>query len=216
MVGLNLTKPYICTANYFEMKKFLIHLVIPFSVLLTSCGGDDKGSETSNDNAGETTQPATDFSGMQKVSLNDFQLEAEGMVPQIAGPNGDIIPYTVLHEEDDFFWVIEIGPEGEKFRLIIENAAGMEGDLVAEKKKMFEDFWEIEYLVDEKNIIMYRKAVKGEESVPNQFHVFGVMNVDDIPYKIYSDETIQFRKPEAEEMLRSVRSLIEGSTKTDA
>ena len=128
MVGLNLTKPYICTANYFEMKKFLIHLVIPFSVLLTSCGGDDKGSETSNDNAGETTQPATDFSGMQKVSLNDFQLEAEGLVPQIAGPNGDIIPYTVLHEEDDFFWVIEIGPEGEKFRLIIENAAGIVGE----------------------------------------------------------------------------------------
>jgi hypothetical protein len=199
-------KMYICWYNLFAMKKFLLSLMLPAAIVMTSCGGDEEKAEGGD--GGEKVE-ATDFSGMESVDLASMQLKAKVMVPQIAGPNGDIIPPVVKHEEDDFFWTIEIGEGGEKFRLIIENAEGLGEDLVAEKKQMFEDFWEIEYLLDEKDVIMYQKKVKNDGSVPEQFHVFGMVTIDGVKYKVYSDETIQFRKPEAEEMLRTIRSMLE-------
>jgi hypothetical protein len=189
------------------MKRYYYLLFIPLTLTFNACGGEEKEAGGEKTEANKTE---TDFSGMEEIKLNDKDLNAAIKVPQIASSTGDIIPVTVDHGMGDFIWTVKVG-DGEKFKLMIENAEGLGDDLIGEKKKMFESFWKIEYLVDESNLIMYKKSIEGEETVPDQYHVFAVVKIDGIPYKVYSDETVQFKKPDAEEMLRSVRSLLEAN-----
>lgn len=180
-------------------------MILPAALIFSSCGGDDKPSEGDGDNNNETTEDL-DFSEMEEIKLSQYEMNASIRVPQIVGPNGDVFPVVVKHDDGDYFWYVEIGENGDRFKLIFEIADGLADDLVAEKKKMFQKFWKIEYLVDEKDIIMYRMYMEGD-AVPEQFHVFAQVTIDGTRYRVYSDESHQYRKKQAEDMYKSIRSI---------
>lgn len=191
------------------MKKLLL-LCIPAAVLLTSCGGDESGDSEEKENGSEET--TTDYSDMETLDLSEHQLPAKIKIPQITGEEGAVMPIEVIHEEDDFIWEIRIGEEGEKFRLVIEDMAAMEGDVIADHKRIIEGtIYDVEYIIDESDLIMYKQMIEGEASVDPRFGVCGVVEIDGYPFKLYSSDQTDFRKPQVEDMMRSIRSIMESA-----
>ncbi len=191
------------------MKKLLL-LCIPAAVLLTTCGGDESGDSEEKENGSEET--TIDYSDMETLDLSEHQLPAKIKIPQITGEEGAVMPIEVIHEEDDFIWEIRIGEEGEKFRLVIEDMAAMEGDVIADHKRIIEGtIYDVEYIIDESYLIMYKQMIEGEASVDPRFGVCGVVEIDGYPFKLYSSDQTDFRKPQVEDMMRSIRSIMEGA-----
>lgn len=202
---------YICINKILNMKKLAFFLLITagLAFTITSCGGED-GEEKESDSQSESTggddeSDLIDLSDMALEDLSDHGLPTKIKLPQIPGRSGDIIPFTV-ENQDDFRWFIQIGEEGDLYRLIIENAEGFE-NIMEDQKNSFQSFFTIDYIVEEEDIIMYKKTVKSEESVPEQYHIFGVVEIGGIPYKVMSDWTIPFNKLAAKRMYKSVKSL---------
>jgi hypothetical protein len=187
------------------MKKFILSIMLPAALIFTSCGGDEKSTEGDDSNSNGKDE-SLDLSEMEEIKLEKYDLKASVHVPQIVGPNGDVFPVVVKHEDGDYFWYIEIGDNGDRFRLIFEIADGLADDLVAEKKKMFQSFWKIDYLIDEKDVILYRLYME-EDAVPEQFHVFAQVTIDGTRFRVYSDESHQYRKKQAEDMYKTIRSI---------
>jgi hypothetical protein len=117
------------------------------------------------------------------------------MVPDETADIGSSTEVQINHSENDFRWELLIG---EKFLIHIEDF-GNNKNLVSEKKKELKnkDWFEIKYLVNEKNIIVYQKKlkVKGVNNASSKvgvehvsFHVYAEKLIDGINYELRNSD----------------------------
>lgn len=190
------------------MMKRLTLIFTVAALTLFSCGGSDESSESSG--SGGDNDSAPDFSGMYNVSLDTFGISLNLMVPEIEGPMNMLLPHNLEEVEEGFLWKVSIGEEGDKFSLFIEDITGYEEEHTVQSKKdnmAMYDFMEVNYLVDEDDLIMFEKMFPGDPDIPAQYHVFGVIVNDMGTFKVYSDETVMFNQSKAEKMVLSIRSM---------
>lgn len=129
----------------------------------------------------------------QTLSLKVYGIPARIMLPDVTANIGASTKPEVVHNEGDFIWDIKAGPN---FEVHIEDY-GDYNDLVDNRKKELknQDVFNVRYLVDEKDIIVFESTlnVRGaQEADPNvgvthqSFHVYAQKTIDGITYELRS------------------------------
>ncbi|MCB9224515.1 MAG: hypothetical protein R2780_09785 [Crocinitomicaceae bacterium] len=182
------------------MKRFFL-CAIAATFLLTACGGSgEEGDNTQNDQSTDTL----DYSGMTEMSLKDQGLNIKFMLPEVASSTGASIEPLVEHDDGDYLWHVKIGT---RFHLIIEDY-GKEKDKVANEKARLGDLnkiFVVEYLVDEPNLIMYKRTLHEEQGGQPSYHCYGETVIDGYTYVLRSQEDGNL-KPIIDDMVKTIRS----------
>jgi hypothetical protein len=176
-------------------------------LLLTSC----KGHEESND---EDLDMSNNYDAFQNFDLSSYDIKAIIKLPDETANIGAAMKPEVLHEEDSFKWDILVGPN---FNVHIEDWGANKG-LVADKKKQNKELeiYDITYIADEPNFIVYKLAlkVKGDKNAPKNvgvphesYHVFAEKEIDGITYEFRSPDD-GYEKVIIELLAKSIRSVV--------
>ncbi len=180
--------------------------------LLVNCGG---GEAEKN---GDEIVIDDDYYEFQDFIMKKYDIDAVISLPDETANIGASTRPEVIHQES-FKWEINVGP---KFHLNIEDF-GNYNDLVIEKKKELADqkFFKINYLIDDKDMIVYERTlvVGGSEKASSRvgvehksYHVYGQKTVDKVIYALStSDEGCE--KHIVELMAKSIKSFKPFKTK---
>lgn len=180
---------------------------MPFIVLLflNSCSGNDN-------EASQTPISNEEYYEFKGLSLKGSDIPAMIMLPDETANIGASTTPEILHNEGDFIWDILVGPN---FELHIEDY-GDYTDLVEYKKKELkeQDVFNIRYLVDEKDLIVFESVliVRGsKEASPTvgvkhkSYHVYAQKVINEITYELRSRDE-GYEKMIIELMAKSIRS----------
>lgn len=187
-------------------KKYLFYSLFFIVLGLTSCNTDPKDLLESEQDLLE------EYYEFQGFDLSQYDIPATIMLPDETANIGASTKPEVLHTEDNFYWDINVGPN---FQMHIEDY-GDNKNLVTEHKKSLKerDMFAINYLIDEKDLVMYERKliVKGEKNAPKtvgiehkSYHVFGQKTVNGITYELRSRDE-GYEKVIIELMTKSIRS----------
>ena len=177
---------------------------------MSACKSDPKDLLKDNDEF-----LGDDYFDFQGFDLVPFDIPAMIMLPDETANIGASIAPEVLHIEDNFYWDIKVGPN---FELHIEDY-GDNKDLVETHKKSLErkEMFDVTYLVDEPNLVMYERKliVKGSNQAPpkvgiehKSFHVYGQKIIKGVTYELRSRDE-GYEKMIIELMTKSIRSFEE-------
>lgn len=175
-------------------------------LLFTNCKND-----TGNDD--QDLDMSDNYDAFQSFDLSPFDIKGTIKLPDETANIGAAMKPEVLHEEDGFKWDIVVGPN---FNVHIEDWGANKG-LVADKKKQNEELeiYDITYLVDEPNFIVYKLElkVKGDKNAPKNvgvphesYHVFAEKEIDGITYEFRSPDD-GYEKVIIELLAKSIRSV---------
>lgn len=170
------------------IKYFLLFLVTSFFILASCHNAIDEKRQ-------ENTYFDNDFYEYKGVHLKQYGLPAMIMVPDETADIGSSTEVEINHVENDFRWDLKIG---EKFLIHIEDF-GNSKNLIAAKKKELKnkDWFEINYLLNEKDIIVYEKKlkVKGINNASSKvgvehvsYHVYAEQIIDGISYELRNSD----------------------------
>lgn len=149
-----------------------------FTCLFFSC------SEQNEEKQKAQTFIDADYYEYKGLNLQKYMIHAMMMIPDETADIGSSTESEITHVDNDFRWDLKIG---EKFIIHIEDF-GNSKNLVASKKKELKekDWFEIKYLVDDKDLIVYQKILK-VKGVNNASPKVGV---DHISYHVYAEKVI--------------------------
>lgn len=171
------------------------HLFVFFCFLalfLFSCDTSSEGKNAGIDNQINEK----DYYEFKGVSLEEYGIPASIMLPDETANIGASTVVEVLHKEGDFLWDILVGPN---FSLHIEDF-GDRINMVENKRQELEveTLFRVEYLVNKKNLIIYKKTliVKGSSKASpkvgvehKSFHVYGQKISRGITYELRSQDS---------------------------
>ena len=185
------------------MKKLFLPVVV-LAMLFTACGG----AETVETDANEISEN-TDIVDIGMADMNEFNLASYGlnlslMLPEVASSTGASIEPVVMHEEGDYLWFLDIGNH---FHLVIEDY-GKEQNKVADEKKRLEGLskiFEIEYSMEEANIIMYKRQLHADQGGKSSHHCYGATTVDGYTIILRSSDDGS-HKPVIQDMVNTIKS----------
>lgn len=149
-----------------------------FTCLFFSC------SEQNEEKQKAQTFIDADYYEYKGLNFQKYMIHAMMMIPDETADIGSSTESEITHVDNDFRWDLKIG---EKFIIHIEDF-GNSKNLVASKKKELKekDWFEIKYLVDDKDLILYQKILK-VKGVNNASPKVGV---DHISYHVYAEKVI--------------------------
>lgn len=149
-----------------------------------------------------TEEPATDenellvdddYYEFRSFNLKNYEIPAMISLPDETANIGASTKPEVEHIESDIKWTIRVG---QNFELLIEDYADFTDLIEVKKKELAEqNFFKINYVVDEKDLIVYERTliVKGSEKAAStvgiehkSYHVYGQKIVDGITYELQS------------------------------
>lgn len=188
-------------------RTFYIVLFLIVGVLLGSSLQSCSGNRDSED-----TDTLEDYYEFKAFDLTDYELPATIMLPDETASIGASTKPEVLHKETDFYWDISVG---QNFQIHIEDYGDNKDLVVREKNKLADfSFYDINYWLEEDNLIIYEKKLKvrGNAKAPNtvgvehvSYHVYGCKEINGVFYELRSrDEGVE--KPIVELMAKSIRS----------
>jgi hypothetical protein len=174
-------------------------------------------SSCDNDSTPEIDVPteinAVDYSEFQGMSLKKYEIPALIMLPDQTSNIGAAVDPEIIHMEGDIHWEINIGPN---YTMKIEDYGRQVTVLEDEKKRLSKiKFYTIEYLVDETDLIVYKRTLNYSEKFKEyeavgaehvSYHCFGTAEIDGITYVLRSRDE-GFHKPIIETMVKSIKSI---------
>ncbi len=197
-------KPFQYTTKICFHKVFWVFSIL--FIFICSC--------TKNKNAQELVSHSDleDYYEFQGFNLSKNGIPATIMLPDETANIGASTTPEVAHLESDFYWNIYVG---QNFHLHIEDF-GDNTNLVQDHKQKIENtpFYEVNYLLDEKDLIVYeiklkvRGHAKASKSVGVEhisYHVYGEKVIDGIHYELRSRDE-GFSQQIIELMAKSIRS----------
>ncbi len=201
--------------NFNKMKKllpttrslFVISLMVSMALVTLSCGGSEEGEKN-----GDGINLDEDYYTFKGINLKNHGINAMIMLPDETANIGASTKPEVIHSEGDFKWDIIVGPN---FNLHIEDY-GDYTDLVQNQKKILKenDVFSINYLIDEKDMILYEQklVVKGSNKAAQSvgvehksYHVYGQKTIDGVTYELRSRDE-GYEKVIIELMGKSIKS----------
>jgi hypothetical protein len=194
-------------------NKYIIGLLLVSSIFFYNC----KGGENS-DSLEIEDEELYEFKGF---SLKDYDIPATLMLPDETANIGASTRPEIIHAEDDFKWELIVGPN---FHMIIDDWGDDREMVSAEKKRLSGlSFYQIKYLVNEPDFIMYERILKvdGEKSAPKtvglehkSFHVYGQKVIEGITY-VFRSRDEGFEKVIIDLMAKSIKS-VKGTKKVNS
>ena len=145
-----------------------------------------------------------EYAGMNEMSLKEYGLNMAIMLPEVASSTGASIEPQVEHEDGDYLWHVLIGT---RFHLVIEDFGKEKNKVADEKKRLADlnDIFVIEYLVDEPNLIMYKRTLHEDQGGKKTYHCYGETVIDGYTYVLRSQQDGSL-KPIVEDMVKTIRS----------
>jgi len=190
-----------------SISSSFLSIVLVFSAffIFSSCGGP----KVKNDNTEVAEDEYYEFQGL---SLKDFGVPGMIMLPDETANIGASTKPEVVHNDGDFIWDIFVGPN---FELHIEDY-GDYTDLVEYKKKELkeQEVFKINYLVNEKDLIVYESTllVRGSKQASptvgvkhKSYHVYAQKIINGITYELRSRDE-GYEKMIIDLMAKSIRS----------
>lgn len=193
------------------MRRVLLNVLVVSGLLinlayLTSCGEPEKEKPE------DEIVVDDDYYEFQDFDMTEYEIPAIISLPDETANIGASTKPQVIHTESDIKWEINVGPN---FQLMIEDYADFT-DLVEVKKKELaeQDFFKIEYLIDEGDMLLYERTllVDGKKEAAStvgvehrSYHVYGQKIVDGITYELQSRPD-GYEKVIIELMAKSIRS----------
>lgn len=178
-------------------KKFLIYLLAPVAMFITSCGGD----EAEGGKKGEGGSEEVNLDGM----VGDDTLKVHGLnttvwVPEELAPDGTQIPSQIEPDEDNMIWKLK---SGKKFHIVIRVVDG-EGNYIKRKKEeLAGGIFKVEYLDEKDNYLMYKASLPENVSKAEFFKFYGVKKVNGEEYEFYTEESAELKKMDVELVKKS-------------
>lgn len=185
-----------------KVYSYLFLFVLAFVV--ASC----KGS-----NSNKTTPSELEYYyEFQGLDLSPYDIPATILLPDETANIGASTKPEVEHIESDFYWNISVG---QNFHLYIEDY-GDNTDLVKNQKLKLNNtqFYDVEYIVDDPNLIVYKikLKVRGNQNASKKvginheaYHVYGEQVINGIHYELRSRDE-GFEKPIIDLMAKTIRS----------
>ena len=172
-----------------NFNKISLILYVVLYLMLNSCNNDQSTQMLENQ------KMIDDYYQFQELSLENHDIPAYISLPDETANIGASTKPIINHIKDDIKWSIKIG---ENFELLIEDY-GYIDDLVEVKKKELSEqtFFQVNYLIDEPNLILYERTllVKGiDKASPNvgvehkSFHIYASKVINEITYEFKSRE----------------------------
>lgn len=126
----------------------------------------------------------TDYYEFKGLNLQKHMISAMIMIPDETADIGLSTEPEIFHNENDFRWDLKIG---DKFIVHIEDF-GNTKSLVSSKKIELKDkeWFEIKYLVEEKDFIVYQKKLK-VKGIDNASPKVGISHIS---YHVYAEKVI--------------------------
>ena len=134
-----------------------------------------------------------DYYEFRSFNLDEFEIPAMISLPDETANIGASTKPEVEHIESDIKWAIRVGPN---FELLIEDYADFTDLIEVKKKELAEQsFFNVKYIIDEKDMILYERTlvVKGSEKAAStvgiehkSYHVYGQKVVNGITYELQS------------------------------
>jgi len=153
-----------------------------------------------------------DYYEFQDFNMSEYDIPAILSLPDETANIGASTRPEVTHVEDDIKWEINVGPN---FQLLIEDFADISDLIKVEKKELANhDFFDVKYIIDEEDLILYERILvpDGSEKAASTvgvehktYHVFGQKTVDGITYALESREE-GYEKVIIEIMAKSIKS----------
>lgn len=186
-------------------NNYYITFLLLFSLFLIGCSGKE------NTETGEIEdEELYEFKGF---SLKSHDIPATIMLPDETANIGASTTPEIIHIDDDFKWELIVGPN---FHMIIDDW-GDDREMVSSEKKRLSglSFYQIKYIVNEPDFIMYERVLKvdGEKSAPKtvglehkSYHVYAQKVIDGITY-VFRSRDEGFEKVIIDLMSKSIRSV---------
>jgi hypothetical protein len=192
------------------LNPILVVASVMLTLLLFSCGSESTNSPEQLD----MDISNIDYSEFEGKSLKEFGIPALIMLPDQTSNIGAAIEPEIIHEDGDFKWDVVVGPN---FTMRIEDYGNEKNMVENEKERLVRiKFYTLEYLIDQPDLIMYKrtlnyseKSTKGSESVGAEhvtYHCYGEKEIDGITYVLRSRDE-GFHKPIIETMVKTIKSL---------
>ena len=153
-----------------------------------------------------------DYYEFQDFIFSDFDIPAIISLPDETADIGAATKPEIIHTDADIKWTINVG---QNFQLLIEDYADLTDLIEVEKKSLADkDFYKINYIIDEKDLILYERIldVKGMDNASptvgvehRSFHVYGQKTIDGITYELASRPE-GYEKIIIELMAKSIKS----------
>lgn len=193
------------------MQKLFLKIVVVagliFSIgVMSSCG------ETPNEEPEGEVIVDDDYYEFQDFSLEEYEIPAVISLPDETANIGASTKPQVVHTESDIKWEINVGPN---FQMMIEDYADFTDLIEVKKKELAEqDFFKIEYLIDEEGMLLYERTlvVDGSKDAAKtvgvehrSYHVYGQKVIKGITYELQS-RADGYEKVIIELMAKSIRS----------
>jgi hypothetical protein len=193
------------------MQKIFLKIVIVsgliFSLGLIAACGETPPEEPEGDVVVDD-----DYYEFQDFSLDEFEIPAVISLPDETANIGASTKPQVIHTESDIKWEINVGPN---FQLMIEDYADFTDLIEVKKKELAEqDFFKIEYLIDDKELLLYERTlvVDGSKDAATtvgvehkSYHVYGQKVIEGITYELQS-RADGYEKVIIELMAKSIKS----------
>ena len=195
------------TKNMKSRLKFIPFIVL--SIVLSSCGGN-VNNDIQSDSEIVLNNDYYEFKGF---SLKKFDIPAMIMLPDETANIGASTKPEISHAEDDFKWELRVGSN---FHMIIDDWGDYKDMVKSRKKELAElDFYKINYLIDEKDFILYEQELmpKGGDKVSSSvgvahksYHVYSEKIIDGVTY-VFRSRDEGFEKLIIELMAKSIKSV---------
>lgn len=186
-------------------KSIYTALIFSSALIFTSCDGGGELPE-------EVIVVDDDYYEFQDFNLTDFDVPAVLSLPDETANIGASTRPEVIHAPEDYKWEINVGPN---FKLLIEDYADLTDLVEVEKKELANhDFFDVKYIIDEPDLILYERILipdGSKDALPTvgvehrTYHVFGQQSADGINYALKSREE-GYEKVIIEIMAKSIKS----------
>jgi hypothetical protein len=187
------------------LSTLLVILFFSFS----SCGDSKKEESTT----GSGLNIDDDYYEFQGFNLKDFDIPAIIMLPDETANIGASTKPEVIHAEDDFKWEIIVG---QNYHLLIDDWGDYTDMVVSRKKELKElEFYKINYLIDDKDFILYEQELKVDGSskasstvgIPHKsYHVYAQKVIDGVTY-VFRSRDEGYEKLIIELIAKSIKSV---------
>ena len=176
---------------------------------LVSCSENEKIVEEPKE---AETVLDDDYYDFQGFNMSPYDIPVMIMLPDETANIGASTKPEVVHTVDDFKWELLVGSN---FEMLIDDWGDYTDMVVTRKKELASlDFYKINYLIDQKNFIMYEqelipKGVKASNSVgvPHKsYHVYAEKVIDGVTY-VFRSKDEGAEKLIIELMAKSIKSV---------
>jgi len=192
-----------------KFRLFLLFFHLVFSLTLVSCSENEKIVEEPKE---AETVLDDDYYDFQGFNMSPYDIPVMIMLPDETANIGASTKPEVFHTVDDFKWELLVGSN---FEMLIDDWGDYTDMVVTRKKELASlDFYKINYLIDQKNFIMYEqelipKGVKASNSVgvPHKsYHVYAEKVIDGVTY-VFRSKDEGAEKLIIELMAKSIKSV---------